>query len=119
MVTGHDLTIFERVRIDIPKEKRLVLPGAGPLHSELLIEIAVVNLAAPTDADRVAAHQSADRCRIKRTDQQSHVIVELVIAPQITRETADRKVREGVEPIKHNLEMLLEFTLVVRLQFVL
>src|SRR5262245_4234907 len=116
MIARHDLAIFQRVRIDIPKKKRITLAIVSPLHSELLIEIAVVNLAAPPDADRVAAHQSIDCCRIKRIDQQSHVIVELVIAPQITCEAADRKICERVEMIKDDPEMFLEFAFVIGLE---
>jgi len=33
-----------------------------PLHPELLIEIAIVNFAAPADADGVAAHETVNRC---------------------------------------------------------
>src|SRR5260370_27630090 len=66
MVTGRDLAILDRVRIDIPQEdRRAVLP----LQPELLIEIAIVNFASPTHTDGVAAHQPIDRGRIECADE--------------------------------------------------
>src|SRR5260370_35869917 len=57
MVTGRDLAILDRVRIDIPQEdRRAVLP----LQTELLIEIAIVNFTSPSHTEGVAAHAAAD-----------------------------------------------------------
>jgi hypothetical protein len=69
VIAGHDVTILERIRIDIPKKKRLARGLVRPLHSQLLIEIAVVHLAAPTDANRVTAHQPVNRRWIKGLDE--------------------------------------------------
>src|SRR5438128_1379791 len=69
MVPGHDLAIVDLARIDIPQEKRRASSIARPLHPELLIEIAIVNFPAPTDADGVATHETIDRRGIERVDQ--------------------------------------------------
>src|SRR6266496_3600963 len=74
MIAGHDLAIFQRFRIDVPKKHRLAFAIAGPLHVELLIEIAIVNFAPPADTDRVATHQTIYRLRIKCADEQFHVL---------------------------------------------
>jgi len=53
VIARHDFAIVDLVWIDVPqKNGACVLP----LHVELLIKIAIVNLAAPSDAKRVAAH---------------------------------------------------------------
>src|SRR5438128_9852977 len=61
MVPGHDLAIVDLVRIDIPEEEPRAPAVARPLHSQLLIKIAIVNFAAPPDADGVATHEAVDR----------------------------------------------------------
>jgi len=102
MIASHDLAIFERLRINIPqKSRRAILP----LHPELLVEITIVNFAAPADADGVAAHQSANRCWIKRVNKQLYVFVESTVMPEITRKAADRQIRNRVEFIENNAEM--------------
>src|SRR4029450_653547 len=119
VVTSHDLTIFERIRIDIPKKKRLVPSIAGPLHSELLIKIAIVHSAAPADADRIAAHQSVDGRWIKRVNEQLHVFLQLAVMPQIACKAANWKICERVKLIKHNSKMFFEFAFVISLKLVL
>ena len=80
MIAGHDFAIIDFVRIDVPQKE----PSAVfPLHVELLIEIAVVNFAAPSDADRVAAHEPIERSRIKIVDQKLHVLFKLVVVLQV------------------------------------
>ena len=66
VLASHDLAIFDRIGVDVPQKDRLSIL---PLHSELLIKIAIVNFTTPPDADRVAAHETFDRCWIKRLDQ--------------------------------------------------
>jgi hypothetical protein len=44
MIAGHDLAIIDFSRINVPQKERFAV---FPLHLELLIEITVVNLAAP------------------------------------------------------------------------
>src|SRR5262249_39384817 len=102
-----------------PQKKRFTPAVARPLHFQLLIEIAVVDFAAPADADRVATHETVDRCRIKRADQQLHVFIEFIIVAQITGKPADWKIRKRVELIERDPEMSFEFALVIVLKLVL
>jgi len=45
MITGHDLTVLDLARLDVPQEKSRSI-GILPLHPELLIKIAIINFAA-------------------------------------------------------------------------
>ena len=137
VIAGHDLAIFERIRIDVPKKQRSIViaavvgtPRCGvrsaqradptvPLHPELLIEIAVVNFTTPPDADRVAAHEAFDRRWIERFDQELHVLLEPIVVAQVSGEPADRKIRKRVKPVKHNSEILFQFPFVIGLKLVL
>ena len=115
MVTGHDLAIVDLVRIDIPQEKpRLV--GILPLHPKLLIEIAIINLSAPSHADGVAAHEAVDGCRVERADEQLHVFLEIVVVSQISGKAPDRKIRDRVEVVEHDAEICRELAFEIRLQ---
>src|ERR1051326_5610563 len=90
-----------------------------PLHPELLIEIAVINFATPPDTDRAATHESLDCCRIKCFDENLHVVIQAIAMAQVSGKPADRKIREGIEPVKHNSKMLLHLSFVIAFKFVL
>lgn len=47
VIGSHDLATFERSGMEIPQEE---WPVVAPLHSELLVEIAIIDFAAPADA---------------------------------------------------------------------
>ena len=113
MIAGHDFAIFDFLRIDIPQKDACAI---APLHPELLIEIAIINFSAPAHADRVAAHQTINGSSVKRLDQQLHVLIKFIVTPQIRSEPADGKIRERVEVVKHDSEMLLELSLVIGLK---
>src|SRR6266478_3949439 len=113
MITGHDLATFDFCRIDFPQKHQW---AAIPLHSELLIKVAIVNYSAPAHADRIPTHQTINGCGIKRLNQQLHVFIEFVVASQITRKPADGKIGKRVEPIEHDAEKLLELSLVIGLK---
>ena len=116
MIAGHNLAIFERIGVDVPQKNRLPIV---PLHPELLIEIAVVNFTAPADADRVATHETFDRGWIECLDKNLHVLLELVVMPQVSGEPADRKICEGVKPVEHDSEMLLQLPFLMGLKRIL
>ena len=113
MITGHDLATFDFWRIDVPQKHRCTVI---PLHSELLIKIAIVNFSTPADADRIAAHQTVNSCGVKGVNQQLHVLIEFIAMPQITREPADWKIRQCIELVKDDSEMFFELPLVIALQ---
>ena len=103
MIAGHDLAIFDFVWVDVPQKEPFAV---FPLHVELLIEIAVVNFAAPSDADRVATHQPIDRGRIKIVDQELHVFFKLVVVPQVGSKARDGEVGNAVKLVKDDAEMV-------------
>src|ERR1700730_5745312 len=115
MISGHDLATYERVPIDVPQEKPLA-STIVPLHAELLIKIAIINFSTPAHADRVAAHQTINGCWVKCLNHQLHVFIQFVVIPQITRKSADRKIRERIKLVKHNSEMPFERSLVISLK---
>ena len=110
MIAGHDRAIFEQIGIDVPQEDGLPII---PLHPELLIKIAVVNFTAPADAYRVAAHETFDSRRIERVDQKLHILIELIDVAQVSGKSADWKIAEREESVKHDPEMLLQLALVI------
>src|SRR5207237_2584949 len=118
VVARHDFAIVDLVRIDVPEKKSRPV-GTLPLHPELLIEIAIVNFAAPADADRVATHETVNRCGIKSVDEQLHVLLEFVAVPQISGEAADGQIGERVEIVEHDAEMREKLALEVGLQLCL
>ena len=116
VIAGHDLAIFERIRVEVPQKDLLAIV---PLHPELLIEIAVINFTTPPNADRVPAHETVDRRWIECLYQKLHVLIESIAVAQISGETADRKIRKRVKPVEHNSEMLLQLPFVIGLKLTL
>src|SRR5882724_4292076 len=116
VVAGRDLAIVDLVRIDIPEKKWSTI---HPLHVELLIKIAVVNLAPPSDANGVSAHEPVNRCWVKRIYQQLHVFLKLMIVPQKCRESPDWHVGDRIEFVKHDAEMREKLSFVIGFQFIL
>ena len=86
------------------------------MHLKLLIKIAIINLAAPSHADRVAAHEAVDGCWIERVDEQLHVFLEIVVVSQISGKAPDRKIRDRVEVVEDDAEICRELALEIRLQ---
>src|SRR5438034_1133832 len=87
-----------------------------PLHIQLLIKVAIVNLAAPSDANGVTAHESLNRCGVKRIYQQLHVFLQLMIVPQKCRESPDRHVGDRIEFVKHDAEMREKLAFIIGCQ---
>src|SRR6478736_5814167 len=105
MITGHDQAIFSVCGIDVPQKHSCAII---PLHSKLLVKVTIVNFTTPPHAERVAAHQAINGRNVKRLDQHFHVFAKFIVTPQISSESADGKIRERVEVVKHDSEMLSE-----------
>src|SRR4029450_4418248 len=118
VVAGRDLAIVYLVRIDIP-EKKSRLVRISPLHIQLLIKVAIVNLAPPSDANGVSAHEPVNRCWVKRIYQHLHVFLKLMIVPQKCRESPDWHVGNRIEFVKHDAEMREKLSFVIGFQFIL
>ena len=94
----------EAFGIEIPEKKWLLF---SPLHAELLIEIAIVHLATPTNAEGIATHEASDRSRIEGFDQQFHVGVQFSTVFQPGSKAPDWHICDGVKPMEIDIEMLL------------
>src|SRR6266478_5246880 len=103
MVASRDVAVLDFFWIDIPEEQRCAI---FPLHPELLIKIAIVNFAAPADADSITAHESLDCSRIKIVDQELHVFFKLVVVSQIGSEPRNGKIGDVVKLVEADAEML-------------
>src|SRR6478672_13352399 len=90
--------------------------SVAPLHTELLVEIAIIDFAAPADAEGVAAHEARNRRGIKCLDQQMHVSVQFSAVPEPGGESADGHVGDRVEAVEIDIEMAFQFSFVVGLK---
>ena len=119
MVAGEDFAILHLRRIDLPKVQSLAPASAGPWHFEHLVEIAIEHFALPAHVDGVAAHEAVYRSGIKGVVQQRHVITEQVVVLQVGSETRDRQIRDGVELVEDDAEMVLELALIIGFELLL
>ena len=116
VVSDHYGSVIEVVRIDIPEEEWF----AGlPLHAELLVEVAIVDLAAPTHAEGITAHHAGDGRGVEGANEQLHVGLQLSVMPQPGGKATDRHVRDRVEMVKVDIEMALQFALIIRFKLCL
>ena len=114
MRAGLYCRVAQKVGGDVPEKKRLT--GAN-LHSQHLIEITIVNLSAPADAESGTAHEIVHGCGIEAIGKQFQIFVPFSLFAQILRKAAyglitDREQGGELDPIA-----VLKFCFVVRLQF--
>jgi len=102
VIASHDFPIGNFVGINVPQKER---PAIFPLHAELLVEVAIVNLTTPADADSVSAHQPIDSAWIERANQQIRIFLQVAIVPEETREPANRQIRDRVKFVEDDSEM--------------
>jgi len=98
---------------NVPQEQRF---SVAHLHPKHLVEIAVINLTAPTDAQGGAAHEIGDREEVETVGQQFQVIIPFAAPAKVLGETTNRLVGNDVEGSKLDTVPPAEFGLVVRLQ---
>ena len=110
VISDCDGSSLQLVGIDVPKIKRL---PPVPLHTELLVKVAVVEFAAPSHAQGIAAHEPSDRRGVERADEQLQVDVQLSVMSQPGGKATDGHVCDGVETVEINVEMPLQFALIV------
>lgn len=107
---------FNGIRVEVPEHEWL---SVAPLHVELLVEIAIINLAPPSDAERVATHEAIDRCGIECVAEQVHVIIEFTAVFQPTLEPRNGHVCDREEMVELDSEMGAQFAFVIGLQLCL
>jgi hypothetical protein len=111
MIGSHDLAAFERAGMDIPQEEAVT-----PSHSELLVEIAIIDFAVPADAEGVATHEAVNRLGIKCLEQQLPVSVQFSAVPEPGGEPADGHVGDRVKAMEIDTEMAFQFPFVAGLE---
>ena len=89
---------------------------AAQRQTEHLVEVAVVHVALPVDADQVAAHHRVEVLVAVRLLEQLQVAVQAALGHQRGPETLDRHVRQRVEPGEAHAPALAEHPAVVVLQ---
>src|SRR5271157_2992399 len=110
VVARRDGAAFEPFGIEVPKEER---HSVFPRHPELLVEVAVIDFALPTYAQGIFAHQAIDRGGVERFDHQLHISVQLTAMLEPGGKAPDGHISESVEPVKIDVEVLLQLPLVV------
>ena len=75
MIAQGNRPILRGHGIDIPEIQPLP-SGVFPLEMKHLIEITIIDLSFPADADRVTAHEPLDRSRIKGVGEEFQVALE-------------------------------------------
>lgn len=87
--------------------------------TELLVEIAIVDLSVPTDIDCVEAHELFDGIGIEISHQQIHILGELSPTVQKVGKSLDGHVGDGVELVEEDSKILGQLLLVLDLEFFL
>lgn len=113
MVRHGDGRIVPCGGVDVPEKQRFPIP---PLHAELLVEVAVEDLAQPADTQGIAAHQTFDGGRVEGFAQEIHVGVELAVIFQPAFEAGDGHVGDAVELVEINVEVRLQLAFVIGFQ---
>ena len=116
MVVRGDGAAFEPFGIEVPKEK---WHPVFPLHTELLVEVAVIDFALPTDAQGILAHQAGDRGGVECFDQLFHVGVQLPAMFESGGKAADWHIGKSVESVEIDIKILLQLPFVICFQFFL
>ena len=116
-MVGHgDRTVCEGGGVDVPEELGL---SVTPLHTELLVEVTVEDVALPADAQGIAAHKTLDGTWIEGVAQEVHVGVQFAAVLEPAIEAGDGHIGDAEELVKFDTEVLLQLAFVVSLQLCL
>lgn len=116
MRAGLDGGAFQFFGREVPEERGLAV---AHLHPEHLVEIAVVELTHPADAEGGAAHEVLDGSGIEAVGEEFEVRIPLAILAEVLGETADGLVGYGEETGEFDAVTAAKFGLVVGFQLVL
>ena len=83
---------------------------------EHLVEIAIVDVAAPVDRNQISAHDAVEVGVEVRAAEQIQVAIELAVGQEGCAEALDRHVGERVEPVENNPIALAEDAPVILLK---
>src|ERR1043166_10328151 len=108
-LNGPALQVFRRY---IPEKKWLAVLD---LHPEHLVEIAIVDLPLPSDADGAAAHQALDRYGVETVGQQFQVSVPLALLAEVLGKPGDGLVGDRKEARELDAIAAAQFNFVISL----
>lgn len=83
---------------------------------EHLVEVAIIQVAVPTDGERISAHHAFGGGRIEQRDEFRHIRFIISRHQQIIQEATNWHVGNRVEMIEHNAVVLEEFAFVIFLE---
>ena len=107
-----------RVEIRIHQFTQVLSPVADTgIETEHLVEIAIVDITLPVDADKAAAHDGIQIVILVRLFQCLHVALELPSGQQATAETLDRHIRQREQMIENDAVVVEQDFLVIGFEF--
>src|SRR5579862_5345934 len=77
----------------------------GTAQAQLLVEVTIVQIAAPVHADQIPAHHLLEIGSREILLQQPYIPAELALGDQGTPETLDRHIGQGIEVVECHTEM--------------
>ena len=88
-------------------------------HFKHLIEIAIINLPIPTNADQIPAHHTFDCQWIKGIQQSLHILLVIIATLQEVEKTTNGHICNCEETVELNTETFIEFffCILLRVQF--
>lgn len=89
------------------------------MHADLLVKVAVIDFALPTDAEGGAAHEAVDGGGIEVFEEKPEVVFVLAVAFEVGAKAGDGHVGDGVELVEDDAEVFFHFALVVVFKFLL
>lgn len=110
---SHNGHLFEGRKVEVPDVEWLPV---GELHIELLVKVAIKDATLPIDADSVAAHEACDGRGIEVLDEELVVGSELLVPLQVGGVASNGHIRDAVKLVELDIEVFLEFALVVSLE---
>src|SRR3979490_722886 len=85
----------------------------GPAQAKLLVEVTIVQITAPVDADQIPTHDLLEIGRREVLFQESYIVAELALGDQRAPKTLDRHIGQGIEVIECHPEMFEQLPAVV------
>ena len=110
MIACYDSAVQERFGIEVPYV--LGRGGAGG-KSEREIEVAVVEGSVPGHGNLVSAHERSDGIGVESILEDAHVSIKLFFAFEVSFESSDGNVCDGVEVGEVDSESVVEFAVVI------
>src|SRR5690349_3770066 len=106
------------IAVDAPAQQVAAVCAVllGAAQAKLLVEVTIVQLAAPADADQIPTHDLLEIGSREVLLQEPQIVAELALGDQGTAETLDRHVGQGIQVVECHAEMLEQLPAVILLE---